>query len=201
MPATCWPASTRRWPARPPSGRSIRARDADLEAARAAHREARDEVVFPPVREAEEAAHERGELVRDVGEIFAAVRHVRVRGELRGGHDDREAEGRRVPLDGRAALPDGFVVARAVQKVQDLAWAFRLIRLHADQGGRFLGQDHVALHAHAEGFREKADLNKRHLAHLAFGHEPVKNRPNLLVPVFPLVVTGGFLIGKGIPEF
>ena len=135
---------------------------ADLHTALAAHGQAGDEVVLALVGQREHGAHDGGQLLGDVGVVLAAVLHVRVGGQVRVGHDHRKTQRRGVALDGGAALPDGVVIAGAVQQPQRGVLVAGGNRRHADLPGGALGQDHVARNAHAQRFREEIDMNECH---------------------------------------
>ena len=93
----------------------LRPRDADAQRARAAHGKARDEIVLPLIAQRKEAAHDGGKFVRNIGKILAAMGHVHIGTQVPAGHDHSQARALDIALDGRAALPGGFIVARAVQ--------------------------------------------------------------------------------------
>ena len=142
-----------------------------LHAARAAHRQARYEVVLAPVGQREHGAHYRGQLLGDVIVIAAAVRHVGIGGQAHRRHHNGQPQRRGVALYGGAPLPYGLVVAGAVQQPQRGVRAVRRARGHAYLARGALGQHDVAGHAHAQSFGKEISVNECHVVppYLAIG--------------------------------
>ena len=88
--------------------------------------------------------------------------HIGIPAQLRRGHDHRDAVIRGIALDRGSALPDGVVVAHAVQQIQHGVFAFSANALHADLAVGLFGQNHVHLLAHPQHIGEKVYVQKCH---------------------------------------
>ena len=156
------------------NGEFLRQREADLQRAVAAHREAGDEFSTALAGKVEIPRADLRHLLRDEVEVAESVLLVRVRAEVRRHHDDRKALFRDVPLDRRAPLPDRLVVARAVQQVQrrDRRIAFLLQAADAD-ALRVFRQDDRQRRLHAQNGRKILEIHKCHFNHYSLFFMPV----------------------------
>ena len=131
----------------------------DGEGTGAAHGKPGDEIVFPLFREVEHGAELLGQLFRNEGVVFAAVGHVAVAAVLGGGHDHCKAIGGNIALDGGAALPDGVVVAHAVEEIKRGACS-NCFSIHADKGVCLFRQDNKKVHFHFQSMGIGSHFNQ-----------------------------------------
>ncbi|CDN45556.1 hypothetical protein BN871_HY_00060 [Paenibacillus sp. P22] len=96
----------------------LRTTDAELEGAISAHRQAGSEPILPPVRQAEEAARHRRQLLGQKSEVRQPHFLVGVEAQMNRRHDDGNALLLRIALDRGEPLPVRMVVRRSVQQIE-----------------------------------------------------------------------------------
>jgi hypothetical protein len=67
-----------------------------------------------------------------------------------GGHHHGDSQLADIALDGSPSLPDGLVIAHAVEQIHGLVLPLGALSLHANLPLGLLGQQHVHIHAHSQ---------------------------------------------------
>ena len=110
-------------------------------------------------------AGEGGQFFGERGPIPVAVDLIGVEGAMDGGHDDGDASFGGITFDAGATLPDGVVVAEAVEKIQRriLLAFFTSGGVHADETrGARLGNDDIHRRSDADDFAVIVDVEQGH---------------------------------------